>query len=361
MWLKNTWYIAAFEHEFDQPLVARRLLDVPIIMYRTSDGSYAALEDVCPHRLLPLSCGKRVDDEIQCGYHGMRFSSEGKCTEVPGQQQIPAAACVTTYPITAMYGLIWIWLGSRELADPSLIPDLHWHDDPGWTCSRGYHHVQADFRLMNDNLLDLSHETYVHNKTIGNGEEETIASYPLTVTTEADSVVRAHREMSNIEAPPFFAMILGHQGAIDRWQTAINFVSGLNITVATVCPVGVGRDQASISYVMHLLTPETENSTHYFWANVRNYRLEDTELTETIRQAVLATFDEDKTVLEEQQRQIETRNAVVPRVAIRLDEAPLRARRLLDGHVKAEAANSEHVVRPVPLVRDMHEASAQGR
>lgn len=350
MWLKNVWYVAAFEHEFDQPFVARRFLDVPVVMFRTSTGAYAALDDVCPHRLMPLSCGKRIDDQIQCGYHGMRFSADGRCVDVPGQSQIPAAANVKKYPLAARHGLVWIWLGNAELADTELIPDLHWHDDPKWVSSRGYHNVQADFRLMNDNLLDLSHETYVHHQTIGNGEEETIASFPVVVSTESECVVRAHREMPGIAAPPFFSMVLDYSGLIDRWQTAINFVSGINITVAAVCPVGIDRAKASISHVLHLLTPETESSTHYFWANVRNYRLDDKALTETIREAVVATFDEDKAVLEQQQKQIEALKSRVPHVAIKLDEAPIRARRLLESCVKNEAADPTRLVRPVAFV-----------
>lgn len=350
MWLKNVWYIAAFEHEFEQPFVARRLLDEPVVMFRTSSGDYTALYDVCPHRLMPLSCGKRIDDAIQCGYHGMSFARDGRCVDIPGQKQIPAAAAVKTYPLIARHGFVWIWPGNADLADPALIPDLHWHDDPQWVSSRGYHNVRADFRLMNDNLLDLSHETYVHHQTIGNGEEQSIANYPIAVTTEGDCVVRAHREMPGIEAPPFFAMILDYRGLIDRWQTAINFVSGINITVAAVCPVDVDRANASISHVLHLLTPETETSTHYFWANTRNYRLDDNELTETIRKAVVATFDEDKGVLEQQQRQIEMLKIPVPHVAIKLDEAPLRARRLLDRWMKAEAENPATVVSPIDLI-----------
>lgn len=350
MWLKNVWYIAAFENEFDQPFVARRLLNVPVIMFRTSAGVYTALNDLCPHRLMPLSCGKRIGDDIQCGYHGMRFSAEGRCVEIPGQTQIPAAAVVGKYPVVARHGFVWIWLGNADLADVALIPDLHWHSDAKWASSRGYHNVQADFRLMNDNLLDLSHETYVHHQTIGNGEKQSIANFPISVTTENDCVVRAHREMPGIEAPPFFAMVLDYRGLIDRWQTAINFVSGVNITVAAVCPVEQDRSNAFISYVLHLLTPETETSTHYFWANVRNFRLDDDELTETIRTAVVATFDEDKVVVEQQQRQIETLKMQVPHVATKLDEAPLRARRLLDRWVELEAEDPVQCVLPVPLV-----------
>ena len=350
MFIRNTWYVAGFEHEFDEPFISRRILDVPLVLYRTSQGVYSAMDDCCPHRLLPLSKGKRVGDDMQCGYHGMCFSADGACISVPGQTNIPAAARVATYPVQARHGFVWIWMGDAELADPGLIPDVHWHNSPGWASSQGYHRIEAHYTLLNDNLLDLSHETYVHNRTIGNDEEETIAAYTAKVTVEQDSLVRAHREMPNIEAPPFFALVIGHPCRINRWQSAIHLVPSINLTVVGVHPVEEDRTEARIGHVLHLLTPESPGSTHYFWAFVRNFRLEDAELTEGIRKASAATFDEDKVVLEVQQQQMVRLNTSVPHVAIKLDEAPMRARRLLEQRLKHEAEDSRHVVAPPHLV-----------
>lgn len=350
MFVRNVWYVAAFEAEFDQPFIARRLLNIPVLMFRTSTKQLSAMDDACPHRLMPLSQGKRVGDEIRCGYHGMCFSAEGECTHVPGQTTIPAAARVKTYPLELRHGLAWIWLGDKALADPDLIPDVHWNSSPGWASSRGYHNIGANFRLLNDNLLDLSHETYVHGDTIGNEEEESIANYAADVTVEANCLTRAHREMPNIEAPPFFAMSLGGASVINRWQSAINLVPSINLTIVGFHPVGQDRSEALIGHVLHLLTPETESSTHYFWAFVRNYRIEDQAMTESVQKAIAATFDQDKVILETQQRQMEERNEQVPVVAIKLDQAPIQARRLLEQRLKDEAENSRFVVAPPRLV-----------
>lgn len=350
MFLYNTWYVAGFERDFDAPFVSRRILDVPLVLYRTSQGRYTAMDDRCPHRLLPLSHGKRVGDEMQCGYHGMCFSADGHCTKVPGQKNIPSAAQVKTYPLEARHGFVWIWMGDPELADTDLIPDVHWHNSPGWTSSPGYHHIEANYTLLNDNLLDLSHETYVHSRTIGNDEEESIAEYAAKVTVEHDCLVRAHREMPNIEAPPFFELVIGRPCRINRWQSAIHLVPSINLTVVGVHPVEEDRAEARIGHVLHLLTPESPTSTHYFWAFVRNYRLDNQELTEGIRKASSATFDEDKIVLELQQKQMQVLNVAVPQVAIKLDEAPIRARRLLDQRLAQEAKNPQHVLAPPTLV-----------
>ncbi|MDX3894454.1 aromatic ring-hydroxylating dioxygenase subunit alpha [Pusillimonas sp.] len=350
MFIRNTWYVAGFEHEFDQPFIARRILDTPLIMYRTSLGQYTAMDDSCPHRLLPLSKGKRVGDEMQCGYHGMCFSADGQCTKVPGQTNIPSAARVKTYPLEALHGFVWIWMGDADLADKGLIPDVHWHSSPDWASSQGYHHIEAHYTLLNDNLLDLSHETYVHSRTIGNDEEESIAGYTAKVTAEHGCLVRAHREMRNIEAPPFFELVIGRPCQINRWQSAIHLVPSINLTVVGVHPIEEDRTAARIGHVLHLLTPESETGTHYFWAFVRNYRLDNADLTEGIRKASSSTFDEDKEVLEIQQQQMERRKTAVPNVAIKLDEAPIRARRLLEQRAAQEASNPRHVVAPPALV-----------
>ena len=350
MFVKNVWYVAAFESEFDAPFIARRLLNVPVIMFRTSAGELSAMDDACPHRLLPLSHGKRVNDEIRCGYHGMCFSAKGECTHIPGQTTIPTAAKVKTYPLELRHGWAWIWMGDEALADPDLIPDVHWNTSPEWAASRGYHNIEANFRLLNDNLLDLSHETYVHESTIGNEVEESIANYAANVTVEAGCLTRAHREMPNIDAPPFFSMALGQEAIINRWQSAINLVPAINLTIVGFHPVEQDRSEALIGHVLHLLTPETETSTHYFWAFVRNYKIDDHAMTESVQKAIIDTFNEDKVILEIQQKQMQERNAEVPVVAIKLDQAPIQARRLLEQRLMDEAQNPALVIAPPRLV-----------
>lgn len=357
-WLKNAWYVAGFQNELDGgQVVARRLLDTPVVLMRHSDGRVAALEDLCPHRLMPLSAGTRVGDELQCGYHGMRFSVEGACTLAPGQTLIPKQACVRRFALVERHGLLWIWMGTAQ-ADPALIPDIRWNDAPDWACSRGYHHLKADFRLAVDNLMDLGHESWVHLRTIGQNEEECIPSYPVKVDILGDGLLHAHREMPNIDAPPFFAMVLDHQGRINRWQTAVHSVPSICMTDFGVYPVGSAPDQAYRSHVLHLLTPETENSTHYFWSVARNRRLDDAALTQSIAEAITHTFDEDAVVLETQQRQTQIYGGQVPRVALKVDEAPIRARRMLAALIKREQDDPQFAHQPALMIEDTTPALA---
>lgn len=351
-WLNNAWYVAGFKHELDDgKVVARRFLGTSVVMLRHSDGRIAALEDLCPHRLLPLSAGTRVGDELQCGYHGLRFAIDGACTLAPGQEQVPARACVRRFALVEQHGLLWIWLGPAE-ADPALIPDVRWNDDPDWACSRGYHHIEADFRLSVDNLMDLGHESWVHLQTIGQGEEQSIPSYPVRVSIKGEGLLHAHREMPGIEPPPFFAMVLGHEGRINRWQTAVSLAPSICMTDFGVYPVDASPEAAYRSHVLHLLTPETATSTHYFWSVARNRRLDDTALTQSICEAIAQTFDEDKVVLELQQKQLARYQGSVPRVALRVDEGPIRARRQLEALIRREAAEPGFVYRPLSMIED---------
>ncbi len=353
MWMLNAWQVAAFANEVGTALLARRLCDRPVVFYRRTDGVPVALEDRCPHRLLPLSAGSRVGDEIQCGYHGMRFGASGACTMVPGQEQIPTAAAVRSYLLVERYNLIWIWMGEASLADPALVPDCHWMDSPSWVPSVGYHHMNANYRLVTDNLLDLSHESYIHEHTIGNDQSESIATYPVRTTQEGARLVRAHREMPSIKPPPMFRPMVNGAERIDRWQSAVYMPPGIHMTNVGVYPVGTPREGAAMQRVLHLLTPETPTSTHYFWALCRNFLRGQPEMTERLRQAVVHTFNEDKTVLELQQRSIDENPGLqVPNVAIRVDAAPMQARRMLAGFVDREKADPRLIAPPVPLATD---------
>ena len=338
-YLRNCWYVAAFGAELDgDAMVARRVLDIPVLLYRTANGEIAALHDQCPHRLVPLSLGERVGDAVRCGYHGMVFGRDGRCSHVPGQTLIPPRAQTRIYPVVERHGHIWLWPGDPALADPDCVPHLPWTARADWDAVQGYLHIAADYRLLSDNLLDLSHESYVHEGTIGNRAAETIADYPAKVSIAAKSIVQAEREMLDIDPPPWFARVMGNDGRIDRWQTAIWAAPAINITDTAVAPAGAGRAGAAVGRILHLLTPETPRSTHYFWSVNRNYAIGDAAMSAAVLSAISDTFEEDRTVLEQQQQRLDETGLQVPQLALKVDDAPLRARRLLADRLRREAA-----------------------
>ncbi len=350
MWPMNCWYVAGFTPELESGFIARKFLNQGVVIWRDNQGNIAALEDRCPHRLVPLSRGRIVDGRMECGYHGLRFDGSGACVFVPGQDSAPKAAKARTFPVAVRHALVWIWLGAPDLADEALIPDLRWIQTDGWEVVTGYHHFKCDYRLINDNLLDLSHETYIHKHTIGNAS---VADSPVVSKVIDGKVVRAHREMPDIDPPPLFAMLLGGKGRINRWQVAIYLAPGINMTEAGFYPVGGDRKAAFVHRPMHLITPETEHTSHYFWGVARNFRLGDAAISEGMQKSVNHTFDEDREMLELQDLQLQNEGMPqIPQMAVNVDIAPVQGRRLLAALIRREEEDPRAVHPPAPLASD---------
>jgi phenylpropionate dioxygenase-like ring-hydroxylating dioxygenase large terminal subunit len=339
MWIQNTWQVAAFAADIKREILPRTLLGRALILYRTESGAVVALEDRCPHRFLPLSLGKLIGDDVQCGYHGLRFDARGGCVRVPSQGNIPKPAKVASFPVTEQYGFVWVWLGEASLAYRTPVPDFHWMTDPAWAAGSGYNHVAANFQLLNDNLLDLTHESYVHPETIGNSA---VAEAPLSVSVVEDRTVRAHREMFDCEPPPFYRKASGFTSRIDRWQTTYFTPPGFHVIETGAVPAGMDRTAARLSgharerRVLHLITPETSCSSHYFWAVARDYAIEDEELTRFITKEVGFVFSQDRAVLEAQQRAIGDGPNAGFVVMLRADAGAIQGRRLVAKVLQAE-------------------------
>src|SRR5947208_10186817 len=111
VYLRNSWYVAAWDREVSRRPLARTYLDEPVVLFRKEDGTPVALQDRCCHRYLPLSRGKLEADRLRCGYHGLLFDADGKCVEIPGQANIPPQAKVRAFPTQERVGWIWIWMG----------------------------------------------------------------------------------------------------------------------------------------------------------------------------------------------------------------------------------------------------------
>ena len=117
----DAWYVAGWSRNFQHELVPKTILEQNLVFFRQSNDKLVALEDRCPHRLLPLSKGNLVGNNVQCGYHGMTFDGNGKCVRIPAQDNLPPSAYVDTYPVEERHGIVWVWMGIKEKADPNLI------------------------------------------------------------------------------------------------------------------------------------------------------------------------------------------------------------------------------------------------
>lgn len=334
MFPKNHWYVAAWGNELKQALLARKICDESIVLFRRKDGTPAAIHDRCWHRYAPLSLGKLENDQVICGYHGLAFNSEGQCTHLPNQERIPPNACVKAFPVVEKHGFVWLWPGDADKADETCVPDLHWNDSPEWRGDGGIVHMDCDYRLLIDNLMDLTHETYVHPTSIGH---ELLPSAPIETQSDGDSVT-VTRWIEDHQPAPFWRDAirgeLNRDDNCDRWQV-ITFLPPSCITLDVGVAIhGTGardgdRSQGVNGYVINAITPETESSTLYFWNFVRNFDLDNQELTQKLHDTNYSVFQEDKAMLESQQKMIEE-SQDVRLVSLNIDAGGKRARLIMD-------------------------------
>ena len=331
MFLRNSWYVAAWDREVTRDLLARTILQEPVVLYRKEDGAPVALEDRCCHRHLPLSMGKLEGDRLRCGYHGLLFDAAGKCVEIPGQATIPPQARVRVFPLIEKYHWIWVWMGEPEKADPALIPNWWWAGHKEWAFTRPDRvHLECNYQLIADNVLDVTHLAYVHASSIGSGS---IVEFPATVERE-ERLVRLTRWIRDRPPPPLYREAGGFPGNVDRWQIVEHVPPCFSVNFAG-CEDKIRRiDLMALSAP----TPETENTTHYFFGFVRNFGLADPAMEKIFAVEMVKVFNEDFPVLEAQQRMLELRPGA-PRVDIKVDAAPLAARRLLQAMMEKETSS----------------------
>ncbi|HXP31985.1 MAG TPA: aromatic ring-hydroxylating dioxygenase subunit alpha [Stellaceae bacterium] len=337
MFLENSWYVAAWEREVGRKPLARMLLGKPVVLYRKQDGAPVALEDRCCHRHLPLSLGRLEGDDLRCGYHSLRYDSQGICVEVPGQAKIPRELRVRAYPLVLRFGWVWIWMGDPARADPRLIPDWWWADHPEWACAKpDMIYVKCNYQLVTDNVLDVTHLVYVHATSIGNAA---ISEFPAKTERE-DGLVRLTRWILDRPAPPLYQNAGKFRGNVDRWQIVEHIPPCFTVNFAGCADAGTGAPAGDRSHGIELMalsapTPETERTTHYFFAFPRKFGLGDAALDKVFNEDFVAVFREDIAILEAQQRSMDA-NPGAPQVSINVDAAPLAARRMLEAKIVVE-------------------------
>ncbi|HEY2685140.1 MAG TPA: aromatic ring-hydroxylating dioxygenase subunit alpha [Steroidobacteraceae bacterium] len=338
----NQWYVACWDSELDRTPLARTLCGEPVVLYRRLNRDPVALRDACPHRLLPLSLGFKEGDSIRCRYHGLLVNHEGLATEMPVRsERTHKSICTQSYPVIERHRFIWIWLGEKSKADEKLIPDFWPCSHPAWTFDGGYYPIKCDYRLVIDNLMDLTHETYVHQGSIGQPE---ILDAPIETTAEGDRVT-VTRWMPSIDAPPFWRNALKKDGPVDRWQICQFLAPSSVIIDVGVAPVGAGatiehHDQGVRGFVIDALTPETAHSSHYFWGMARNFDIADLGFTARFKKQQGGVFMEDVAVLEAQQRSI-LANPHLSLKAFSIDSGGVRARHVIDRMLRAQAQSPE--------------------
>lgn len=360
VFLSNAWYMASWADDLDSALTPLTICELPILLYRKQNGDPVAIGGICPHRYTPLQFGKRIGDSIQCGYHGMVFGESGACVHNPHHGgMVSPAMRVPAYPVAEKYGIIWIWTGDAEAADPALIPDFSCYDDRGFKVIHGTMDVAANYELITDNLLDLTHGEFVH--------EGLLSSEAITIskleTMESGTTLWSNRWCPDGEAPPVWGKLMTDLMKTDpstrvdhwlymRWDAPAHCLLDVGIT-----PVGKTREDGVWVYTGHHLTPVSKTRSLYHWSVVRNHAIDNPDIDDFWQMSIDAAFaGQDKPIIEAQQAAMGDRAIdALDLVAIPADIAGGKARRALTRLI----ANQVKGARPQPGAAPLNDLLAK--
>jgi vanillate O-demethylase monooxygenase subunit len=338
---RNAWYPALWSQDLKAgELVARTFLGDAVVLFRRDDGSAAAMADVCPHRFAPLSLGKLLaGSTIRCMYHGLEFDAGGRCVKNPhGDGRLPRNCDVRTYPIVEKHTLAWIWMGEAP-ADPAAIPDYGVMDPAsGLATLRDGIRLEANYRLMADNLMDLSHAAFLHLGILTTEE----AAWADIKVEHQGTTLWSSRWMPNIPIPKLYDLLFRRDGQrVDHWTRMRWDPPGCFLLDVGVQPPGTSREEGFTLMATHLLTPETERSTHYLFGVARRPDVSEESIRQQVADLRRYAFEmQDKPMLEAQQRNIdylERTGGARPVLLPSIDAGPVRLQRILDDMVERES------------------------
>jgi len=348
--LKNAWYAAAFSDEvIDKPL-SRTLIERKVALFRGEDGKVGMILDRCPHRFAPLSAGRQDGDTLECPYHGLRFNRAGECVYNPhSKTKGPLrAADIPSWPVMERYGIIWFWPGDPQQADESSLPSIDFLDKPEeYALVKGRLHVRGHYELVVDNLLDLSHAAFIHPQFSGgaNTPEEILAATSQRLERRARSIVN-HRIRTGLGPSSAHVRLFGMDPAIpvESDLTMTWYPPAMLDFALGSWEMGQEREQGIHIPQLHIITPETEFTSHYFFINGRNRRQGEPE----VDKALLDFFDmafarQDEPMIEMVQANmgaVSDINELGP-ILLPTDAAPVSARRMLADLIATERHDAE--------------------
>ncbi|WP_158085773.1 aromatic ring-hydroxylating dioxygenase subunit alpha [Henriciella aquimarina] len=293
--LRNYWYVAAFSDEITREPMRRTILEEDIVFYRTQDGTAVAVQNRCPHRSFPLHTGTIKGDRIVCGYHGIEFNPDGSCGLVPALNAAPRSIRLDAYPLVEDGPFLWIWMGDPANPDYSRMIYQDWCTSPGWTHVKGYMYMKANYLGLHENLMDLSHFAFLHAKwNIARPEH---AAAPSKIE-EDGNMIRQREIHEDADLPPAFVEAAALKAPMNREAQHLVQIPGMHVgtQITTDASEPPKRD---VQHVIHIMTPETQTSTHYLWAIAYDEAVDTEELREGMRTVGEGAFMEDKVALED--------------------------------------------------------------
>lgn len=334
---RNGWYVAAFTHEVKRELLSRWICGEPVVMYRTEAGECVALDGRCPHRHFPLGKSNLEGDTIVCGYHGIAFGADGRCTRVPSQSHVPSSYRVKKYPVVEHGMWLFIWPGDPDEADTALLPDLDdcEYNRPDFRFRPFYSlEVEGRYQLLNDNLLDLTHLAFLHGSSIGVESLATVEE----VRQELPGVLKSSRTMPGTPLMNAQKGMLGYDGPVDRAAGMNFYLPGFhagfdNSTIPADHPTR-GGEELLVRRVFHAVTPATRTTTNYFFA--LGGRLTDAEFEHSM-DFLWPVIQEDAMATREIEQMITTLGYAPQELMLKSDAGAVQGRRMLQRMMDEEA------------------------
>jgi phenylpropionate dioxygenase-like ring-hydroxylating dioxygenase large terminal subunit len=297
--LHNFWYVAGYTSDFSRELVERTFLNRSIVFYRTEKkNELVALQNRCAHRSYPLAESWLEGDDIRCGYHGAKFNPTGEIIEIPCQDKCPSIQAVQNYPVCERGPLVWIWMGEADDADESKIPDTSWlNTEDGWVYTTGTYHIEGNYMLMMENLMDLTHIPFLHGGTLA--FDKSYAKEKFELEIDDIQVTYSRRPDGEYHRYAFFPdyMVDQFEGREYESRSGGCFVQpGMNygIQELRLKHPKKGEQKEYIGRIPHFVTPESESTCHYWFFHTRQFAVDDASFTDQMKETLISGFKEDQ-------------------------------------------------------------------
>jgi len=335
----NTWFVAGFSGEFEpRRLQGQVIAGKPLAMWRSLSGRVIALDDRCAHKKMALSKGKLLDNEVlECPYHGFCYDAEGRCVRIPSQPDlpIPTRARVKAYPVVEQDGLVWVWPGDPDETGSLRPPRSLEISGPGWERHNAPPTlVRANYRLLIENLLDVSHFYPLHDGSLGDPEHAKIPVEVVEGERDGNRFAESIRTAKSYKQPPALVDWLGYP-VVDRVHTHAMLSPGMvRLEMRCAPPGALGTDQERGYVFYHLPTPVDGKSHLWRWsvctrAGMKAGSQPAKPLVARIIETNPGVHAQDQWAMEAQQQAMEFPDDGFVEVHLRSDQALLAARRII--------------------------------
>ena len=333
---RNAWYVLATSDEVGDAPLARRVLGVPIVLFRTTDGTAVALEDRDAHKPYPLSLGRVDGDTIVSGYSGFAYDATGRCVHVPNQDEIPVGARVPAYPVHDDGVFVWCWLGDPARSGLRPPPPVGWLKDADWTTVGDAWETAAHAALLHENFADITHVAVVDPFIA----PPVLSGSPPPLEVEVtETTVSFSRDYPPAPIAAWHAELLGLPTDAEHAQRESGaFVTpGLWVDRWEVQAESDG-DQPVTFIFSHAVTPISADRTRHVWRVSRNFARGD-QASKILMAIFTDYYRRVQTILETMQTVLDGEG---PRkeVHVSADAAALQVRKILRNMVSDEGASA---------------------